>query len=210
MTVVFDSSSGSSGTGIVDICNMALMRFGHSTTIADLNEGGVAVNTLKTLYPICRDVALADANWNFATKRVALPLLASTQTNWMFAYGYPGDCITARRIVLPGARVLRSDQKVPFEVATIDGARVILTNMEEAELVYTARIEDPNMFPPQFVMMLVDLLASRAASPISGKPELARDCIQTYAMNAAIAKATNLNEGEDGPPAECEFISVRN
>lgn len=195
---------------IVDIANMALARFGHSTTISDLNESGnTAASVMRTFYPATRDMVLEDADWDFARKRVALALLPSTVTNWAYAYAYPADCITIRGLVLPGQRMQRKDQEIPFEVANVNGARAILTNMEQAEAIYTVRVEDPNLFPPLFVTALSDLLASRAVMPLSGKRELVADCLQTYSVFIGMAKARNLNQGEDGPEPMCEFLEVR-
>lgn len=194
---------------IVDICNMALMRFGHSATISDINEVGNAATVLRLFYPLCRDQVLQGANWNFATKRVSLALLSGTETNWEYAYAYPSDAVAVRYLITLGQRAIDRDHAAQFEVATMDGARVILSDMPQAEAVYTLRVEDPNLFSPLFISALVDLIASKAAMPISGKPELGRDALQTYFMAMSQAQVANLNEAEQGPPPECEFLTVR-
>lgn len=194
---------------IVEICNMALMRIGHSQTINDINEPGTTAAVLRTFYPMSRDHVLADADWGFARKRVSLALLPGAVSNWAFAYAYPADCLRVHGLVMPGMRVQRKDQKIPYESGFLNGVRVIFTDQEQAEAFYTARVEDPNLFQPLFITALSDMLASRVAMPLAGKRELVADCLQTYSAWIGQAKAANLNEGEDGLEPECEFLAVR-
>lgn len=197
-------------TAIVDIYNAALMEVGHSQAIADPSENTNAANLCRTFYPICRDLLLEDADWNFATKRVVLALLPDTQSNWAYAYAYPADVLRVRDLVLPGMRFVPHDWRPAYEVANVNSARAILTDLADAEAVYTARVENPNLFTSQFVSTLAYLLASRIAMPLTGKPDVAAAARQGYLLSLASARAANLGEGHAGPMPDCEFNAVRN
>lgn len=194
---------------VVDIYNMAVMETGHSTAISGPAENTNAANLCRTFYPVCRDMVLEAADWNFATKRVTLSLLPGTQSNWAYAYAYPADGLNIQALVLPGMRKPSKENMVPFEVAHMDGARVILTDMDHAEAIYTVRIENPNLFTSLFTTALAYLLASRVAIPLTGKADMAAQARQGYLLTLAAAVAANLNEGESGPPPQCEILEAR-
>lgn len=195
-------------TAIVDIYNMAVMEAGHSQAITDPNESTNAANLCRTFYPSCRDMVLEAVDWNFATKRVVLSLLTNTQTNWEYAYAYPADAVRVRALVLEGKRA-PGQAAVPFEVAQMDGQRVILTDLPEAEMIYTARVENPNLFSPTFTTALTYLLASRVAVPLTGKPDMAAQARQGYLLTLASAAAHSLNEVQRDQMPDDEFTEAR-
>ena len=83
-----------------------------------------------------------------------------------------------------------------YEIASNSaGTRaILLTNMEEIDITYTARIEDTNAYPSEFSSALAWLLASELAMPLRGKPELQQQYLQTYLSIASMAQKTNANE----------------
>ena len=196
-------------TAIVDIYNMAVMEVGHSTAITDPNENTNAANLCRTFYPMCRDMVLESINWKFATKRVTLSLLPGKQTNWEYAYAYPADGLFIQAIVRPGMRKPPKEHEVPFEIGNMDGARVILTDMPQAEAIYTVRVENPNLFTQLFTSALVYQLASKVAAPLTGKAEMAANARAGYQLMLGHAAAANLNEAADGPDPDCEFVAIR-
>lgn len=95
----------------------------------------------------------------------------------------------------------------------IKSRSVILTNVRNAQLVYTARIDEPNVWDPAFQQALVALLASRTAMAILDDKKLAM-AMQGAAIN--IAKATisdarqsNGNEQIQGVDRQADWISAR-
>jgi hypothetical protein len=98
--------------------------------------------------------------------------LATPLKPWLYAYAYPGDCIKARYIQAMldngiGAIPLMSnsaDMSVLYtspgainymvgvdKDATNVDAKFIMTNAQSAELVYTRRVSDPNLWDPHFI-----------------------------------------------------------
>jgi len=193
----------------IEICNMALSHLGVSTYIAQMNERSKEANVCRLFFDAVRDTALEAFDWSFARRYVNLALSNEQAPNWQYAYAYPSDCVKPRRIVIPGRRNPRADQRIPFEVATIDGKRFILTDVEDAQLAYTMRVTDPNLFSASFVDVMSALLASRIAMPLSVSTTIARQAAQVAADALDNAVASDAGTGQEDPPQESEFISAR-
>jgi hypothetical protein len=90
---------------------------------------------------------------------------------------------------------------VDFRIASdIDGSgnqtRVLLTNMPQAQLVYTARVIDPNMWDSLFTIAAINILADAFCLPVSGDKQLAMGCAQR-AKEAIIS--ARVSDGDEGP-----------
>lgn len=195
----------------VDICNMALGRIGVSTLIASLDATrNLEERTCALWYPIMRDFALSEYEWRFASRRVSLALLdEDPPTNWGYRYAYPTDCLKARRLVYPGLYSPRADQRLMYEVVSNGTSRVIDTNIEDAELEYTMRVEDTEQFPPLFVSALAYLIASELVMPLSKKPDVGQAMRNAYVLVSSSAAAHSMSEAEEGPAPENEFTAAR-
>jgi hypothetical protein len=189
---------------------MALGRIGQSIFIDALSENSQAADVCNRFYEPCRDMTLADGHWNFATTRVALADLGTPPTNWLYRYALPADCLAARYLVVEGSRNPLAKTRIPFEVAEEDDARVLYTDQEDAELVYTKRQENPNLFSPQFVSALAWLLASEIAMPLSAAPSIGTNAYKMYLNGISQAQAGSLREGQDDVEPDCEFLTGRN
>jgi hypothetical protein len=83
--------------------------------------------------------------------------------------------------------------KIPYERALNKaGERVIYTNLEDAELLYTAAVDDPTLWPPDALQCWVLQLALLLAGPVK------RDDGKTYRMvlpmlELALSKAASSN-----------------
>lgn len=190
----------------VDICNLALSNVGTRSTIAALNEGSTESVQCQLFYDITRKEMLRAAHWNFARREVTLGVLAAAEgteenpdgegdippTPWAYMYAYPSDCLKARHIKPERPRV-------PFLLsgaldASNNPIRVILTDAQQAELVYTADIEVPDVFDPEFVTAFALALASKLAIPLTGDKALAQGLIQQAMDKIKGARATDGNE----------------
>lgn len=195
----------------VQICNLALARVGVSIFIAALDERSTTANVCNLFYEPCRDFVMADdVDWNFATKRIFLADLGTPPNNWAYRYALPTDCLKARFIVVDGMRKPRVEERIPFEVAAEEDIRVLYTDQPIAELVYTKRVTNPNLFSEAFKMTLAWHLAAEIALPLSAAPNLGNRAVQAYNAGIMIARAASLNEAEEGPEPESEFIAGRN
>lgn len=193
----------------VQICNMALGHVGISIFIDSLSEQSQQATVCNLFYEPCRDMALADFDWNFARRRVALADLGTPPTNWLYRYALPADCLAVRYLVVPGSREPRANQRIPYEIAEEGEVRVLYTDQEEAELVYTRRVENPNLFSAQFVKALAQLLASEIAIPLSAVQGLGDRAFKMYRQLKSEAETASLNEHQEGLEADCEFLTGR-
>ena len=171
-------------TSIVSICNLALTRIG-AQTINDLEEASSAARHCKALYEPTRDSLLENRPWRFARSRASLAALvvagADKPREWSQVYALPSDClkplyiepasagtIPLHRDCYTGSEYWRQqipDATPPFEVRA---GRQIMTDEEDAVLIYTARIEDPTRYDPLFVEALSWRLAGDLASALKG------------------------------------------
>lgn len=171
-------------TSIVSICNLALTRIG-AQTINDLEEASSAARHCKALYEPTRDSLLEKHPWRFARSRASLAALVVSEADkpreWSQVYALPSDSLTPlyiepasagtiplHRDCYTGPEYWRQqipDATPPFEVRA---GRQIMTDEEDAVLIYTARIEDPTRYEPLFVEALSWRLAGDLASALKG------------------------------------------
>lgn len=181
------------------ICNLALAHIKQTqTTIANLDtdSGNTAVQC-RIHYDVARQFVLADHNWNFATKRVALADISSdpmSPSTWAYRYDYPSDCLRIQEI----ERLSRSNVTVPFKVeAEDDGSGLsILTDMEDARVIYTYDISNAALFSPGFVQSLSWYLASELAPALSGDEKSQEAALTVYRNTVSAAYAIDSSEGE--------------
>lgn len=206
---------------VVEICNMALSRIGNSQRIDSLSERSIQAEQCSLFYEQTRDMVLRDFAWPFATK---FAQLAEVTTNpnpaGELSYGYPSDCLMARKIVnaiFPvnywpcdyGWYGLPNIPAIPFRIIQGDSTRLICTSVSPATLEYTARIEDAGQFDPLFVSALAWKLAVELCLPLSKDQGVAQSCEQQYQMVMAAARSQALNEGAPGRMPESVFITGR-
>lgn len=190
---------------VVSICNIALSRVAVARQITSLDEQSEEARLCSLHYEPARDTTLRDHPWPFARRRVALALVAEDpEADWAFSYRYPTDCERALFIPLSG----RTDAGAEFIVGQDATGRLIYTDQEDADLVFTRRESNPGLFPSDFSDALAWRLASEIALPLSRLQALADRCLARYRQTLSAATATGLNES--GPPAAArEASSVR-
>lgn len=204
----------------VEIANLALSVIGTRSTISSLSESSAEARQVSLQYSPALDALLAAAFWNFARRQVSLTLLKDGTLSppddvplpWTYEYAYPDDCVTARYILplfqtsstgLPGtpaSQPLNTGQPVRFLISSDldpngNQTKVILTNQPAANLVYTSRVTNPNLYDSQFTLALAALIGSRVAIPLSGDKALARMAFEAADRMAREARVSNGNEG---------------
>jgi len=192
---------------VVDIANRALSHTGTDQSIVSLDEKSKEARICARWYEASRDQLLRAFPWNFAQRRVTLASIANPPTDWAFQYRYPTNCLVLHDVYAegdwhPGRQGHGRDLPAWQVASTGDGGRVILTVIENAQATYTARVEDPNLLPPDFAQALEFTLAANIAMPMANDVNLA-DFLATRARAAMeAAMANSLNEAVE--PAEAE------
>lgn len=158
-------------------------------------DASVQAQLCSRFYYVARNALLEMAQWGFATKRAALAQLTmdADDTSWQYAYAVPSDMLNALSVLpasatsdyetwfgpvedecnvpypqgylpVPGAPLVATQ---PFVIETKDdGTQVLLTNVCDATLRYTAVVTDTTKFSPLFKLSLSYLLASILAGPL--------------------------------------------
>jgi len=174
-------------------------------------ERSQEASACRRFYDITLEQVLRDFEWPFATKFQALGLIEEDPTTeWQYSYQYPSDCLMARRI-LSGIRNDDRQSQVPYRLVNNGNTPIIYTDQEDAELEYTVRATDPQVYPPDFTLALSFLLAYYIAPRITGgdpfkRGEAAR---AEYLASISSAKASAENEEQQEEQPDSEFMRVR-
>lgn len=198
---------------VVDICNLALSHLGDTGTVASIDppEGSAQSEHCARFYPIARDTMLEMHPWNFATRRATLALLDVPTWTWEYAYSLPSNTVKVLS-VLP-SHVDDDLESEPYETeAGADGSLVIRTNLAEATVRYTMRVEDPTRFSPLFTEALTRLLAAYLAGPVikgdaGRKAGLAQ--MQLFQQMASRAMVSDANQRQIMRDPVAPWISSR-
>lgn len=209
----------------VDISNMALGHIGARQTIESFSEQSAEARTVALWYDKAREFLLEKHDWGFARKRQALSPASEPAPipDWQFRYQYPADCLRARALVNPGVvyypphmefgrigHLIRPDA-IPYEIglSTNKSSRIILTDLDQAELVYTANLSDPTLFPMSFIFALSHALASMIAYKITGRESVEQTMSRKFVYWFDHAAADDANESIDRPNRDAEWIRGR-
>lgn len=159
----------------IDICNLALAHLGDSATVSSITppEGSAQAEHCARFYPIARDSLLERHNWNFATLRRTLALLASpAPPEWGYVYDVPSDVLRVLAVYSPDAsdELIESGVAVPQNfvrgIYDLTDTPAIFSDTEGAVLRYVQKVADPNRFSPLFVDALSYQLAGYLAGPV--------------------------------------------
>lgn len=206
-------------TSEAQICNKALARIGIRGAFIDDMRTDVSeeAEVCSVFYDDLRDAVLAAFPWPFATLRQELARIAESEEpvrdGWLYVYRLPNKCLAPRKIwpLGLGERALRSDQRVPYaiEKASVDDSQVVLCDLTNPVLYYTAQITDPTKLSAQFVDAFAWRLAADICMPLTAKPEIRDLARKEYMLKLNEAQAAALNQQQEDQPPLPEAIAAR-
>lgn len=190
-------------TSVVSICNLALTRAGIQR-ISSLTEASEPSRQCALLYEPTRDSMLQAHPWRFARSRQILAELELDELDrpkeFTHVYRLPSNCLKPLYIEPEGFTLahprVQSDgtpvwDRVNFPQATpkyeTRAGRTLLTDVDGAALIYTARIEDPTQFDELFVEALSWRLGADLAMGVKSDAKKRRELQQE--MISAIDQA---------------------
>ncbi|HAO1322245.1 TPA: hypothetical protein IHD35_000564 [Escherichia coli] len=196
---------------VIEICNRALSNIGNNRNINSLTEASKEAGQCSLHFDACRDAALSDFDWNFATKRLALADTDNPPPDWAYAYQYPTDCVRISEIMVPGVRYPTAAMRIQYEVgADTDGTgKLIYTDQPAAWLKYIARVTDVNMFDAIFMEALSWRLAAAINMSITGNADLGIFALNMYKQAINNAGSHSMNESQEPQPPVDEFTAAR-
>lgn len=177
----------------IGVCNAALVSELGDVFIQSFEEGTSRARLCAATYPESRDAVLEMAPWNFAQAFATLAHgpenthAASTQMGWRYTYTLPPDewCI----------KVHGTDEGNGARFDPV--GRCIYSNEGSVTIRYTRRVEDLGSWSPLALQVLIKLIASKLAKPITGQNSTAELKLQE-AM--AFLQEARFSDGREGPP----------
>lgn len=198
--------------GTVDICNLALTWLGKNTINSVEYERGNSAEAqrCKLAFDPTKESVLRDHPWNFATRIEALALVSGqTVPGWNYVYIYPKNCLFHRKVF--NIATVNFTQKQPYRVigSNTSSNCLVLCNLEQAYMEYTANVQDPTLFDASFVDAFVWKLAAQLALPLVGDANLGTKMMNTYQIVLKQAKINNASEGYQEQPQTSKYIDGR-
>lgn len=149
---------------------------------------------------------------------------------WLYMYAYPDDCLLVRFVFplcLPpaGSTAVMTNVGVgyrnyvntslPFVPASAldangNSIRVILTNCPQAQIVYTKRIPDPNLWDAGLINAVTNVLAAWLVNPVARSAELLKERVSVAVASIEAARLSDGNEGITSTDSFPDWINVRN
>lgn len=195
-----------------EICNIALSHLNIGKEIAALDtEQSQEASACRRFYDTALDAVLRDFNWPFSTKIDVLALIEEDPNDeWAYSYRYPTDCLKIRR-VLSGVRNDNRQSRVEYKIARDDAGQVVFCDIEDAEIEYSVREEDPEKYPSDFILAFSYRLAGYIAPRLTkGDPyKLGEKAMQMYDIELSKAFGNAVNEEQAPMDVEAEIIRAR-
>lgn len=180
-----------------DLLNDSLSQIG-AAAITAIDDGSTNANHCLTFYPTLRDGLLRSHRWNFAETRLELAQdVTPPVTEYAYRYTLPATCLQVREYAgsnpTAATGVAFEYQRLPRY--KIEG-RSLVSNDGKAFIVYTSRIENPDLWDAIFYQLVSVWLASKLATAIHHDAKMAM-ALMAYATNTILPLATAV-DGQEG------------
>jgi hypothetical protein len=192
----------------VQIANFALAKIGSDATIESMTENSAEAKECNLWLEHTRLQALASYDWSFARVRATLATHGDdAPTGWTYRYIYPVDAVKARFIENPAG--LNADP-VPYAVEqSTSGSKSIITDLNEAVLIYTKDVTVPGLYTPYFIELLAAVLGSHIAYALTGKANLGDRLALEARRMSIFAPAMDAVEHQEKVPRDADHIRGR-
>lgn len=182
-----------------DICNRALYMLGH-TLVASLSENSEAARLCNMAYAPVRDALLRGYPWNFAMARAACAATVATPV-WGYDHQYqlPSDCLAVRKV---------KEHEEDDEDWKVEG-RLILTDADTCNILYTQRITDVNSMDPLFREALSAKIAAEIAYPLTNSRDMQTQMDSLYRAKLREARGQDSQEGSPDAVLEDDWLNAR-
>ncbi len=193
-------------TAVINIWNMALANIGQ-TAVNNVSEISRPANVCRTFYNDSRDFVLQDFDWGFAERRAELALVDYAPVGYEYAYATPSDWLKSRRIW----KETEDADPVQFIENSNDDLNgvLIFTDKVEPKLIYTTRIELPNMFSAAFVVALSWKLAADIAFTLTKNMTVQASAFAYYTNYIDRAKQTEAESNNEVVKTTSPFLKAR-
>lgn len=209
-----------------DICNAALLKVSVSNPITAISDRTKEAVLLRRVWDTCLRQCLALHAWPFAVTYKVLALLAQDpMPGWQYRYTYPSDCLLALAIcdesgirntiqsVIndPNARTTLSTGLQSFQKVHGTQSTSLVTDLEEAYLIYVTEVVDTARFTPMFEEVLACRLAIEIAPSLAGETgyKIRAGLREDFDNAVSIAITNEYNEAREPAPSHNAIVSSR-
>ena len=173
----------------VSICSNALRRLGDQPITA-LTDDTERARLCNAFFPDARDHVLRQHTWNFAITRASLSKLSSAPAyGFSHMYSLPTNpyCLRVLEMEYP-------DYIFKIENDPTNG-RVLVTDEDQAKILYIARITNASLFDSMFVDTLTAKLSVDLCYAITGSTQLQAQMDKMYQQKLSEARSIDGQEG---------------
>ena len=168
-----------------DVLNLTLRRIGYKHRIGSIWEGSEAAKQALDIYGQTRDDLLRNGDYGFAERNINAVLLKQAPVGgyfppnlwnginnppppYLFEYQYPQDALKIRSVKPVPLFVMNFDPQPNIFETPNDNyfnppQKVIVCNVPNAMLVYTAQVTNPQTWEVDFTEELAEALGRRLA-----------------------------------------------
>ena len=193
----------------IDIINLALTRIGESRVL-ELDEDSKAADEARAVYDLLLDSELMAHRWGFAQKRAALPA-SLPAPSWGYAnrFQIPADSLSIVYVDGQEPASLDDLRQSRFPTWQIEGRDIATDLPAPLNVLYVARIENPDEWSASFRTAFSYKLAEVLAIPISGDNGIRDRMTQAYEI--AIRDAQRQSAIQSAPQfvADSTWLEVR-
>lgn len=197
----------------VAIYNLALNAIGARSNISLPTENSREAEVCRLWFSLVRDQIMAAAPWPEAMELAYLAQLKEADEDgdgewaagdprpgYQFVYSLPADCLRPRYL---------TDFSRFLVTSYSDNRRALHTNVEQAALAYTKRLESVSLWNPELQMAIVYGLASHICMPLTGKTSRARLMVEQANDLLYAAREAGANTSDETHEAIPEWIAAR-
>lgn len=184
----------------VQICNLALAKLGHQSSIQSLDEGSAEARLCNTFLNAARQDILRRGAWSFAIDTAELAQTLNTPDDYDYEYQLPSGFLRLLGFVLPSTDLAVYERRK-------DGT--LVCDYDEVIIKYVFDEDDPSRFDATFVEAFALRLAADLAFPLTGNAQMAALMERRAAFAAAAASQLNKGENRPDPKRPTTFIDAR-
>ena len=168
----------------------------------------------------CRNEVFRDFKWPFAlfkgTLSTATELDSDDIIDWTYFYYYPSSAAMVWNVYNEATTATKDEQDYEiiywyaFETLSASHARqVICTDLSDAYVEYTYKVQDPARWDDKFVMAFSYRLAAAIAKELTGDDDKALKMGQAYSLMIHDCKRLAQHEKKKKPPKTSAYVNAR-
>ncbi len=191
-----------------DICNLALAYIAKGRITA-LTQETEEARQCAMHYDHCRRMLLRSYRWGFARRMEKLAVVSAKVPGWDYVYGYPSNCLSVRFVFAEDEAERKEVNKDEYEVAVVDGVKVLCSNVEEAWCEYTEDVTEAAKMTEEFIEALARYLAASMAMVVTGSDGLMNMNYQLMQTALQQAQVEAAREREQTPKFPTKYAEAR-